>query len=121
MRTLIVKLLVNSLVIFLVGTYMKGIHVPDFMTALFVALVLGVANLIIRPILVLITLPINIITLGLFTFIINGALFYAVTLFVKGFTVDSFWWAVLGALVVSVVSTIGNRFFLGSDGKVGGE
>lgn len=121
MATLIVKWLVNALAIFLVGNFLPGIHVPDYMTALWAALALGILNTIIRPILLILTLPINLITLGLFTFILNGFMFWVATKIVHGFLVDNFWWAVLGALIVSAISTVANRFFLGKDGKVGGE
>lgn len=121
MATLVVKWLVNALAIFLVGQFLPGIHVPDYMTALWVALTLGIVNAIVRPILLLITLPINILTLGLFTFILNGLLFWLATNFVTNFTVDGFWSAVLGALVVSTIATVLDRIFLGKDGKVGGE
>ncbi len=120
MITLIVKLLINALAIFLVGSFLPGIHVSTYMTALIVALVLGVLNMLVRPILFLITLPINILTLGLFTFVLNGLMFWAVSLFILDFKIDGFWWAVIGAIIVSIVSTIGDRLFLGADGKVGG-
>ena len=89
------------------------------MTALWVALVLGIVNAIIRPILLLITLPITIITLGLFTFILNGLMLWLATLIVQSFTIDGFWFAVLGALIISAISVVGNRLLLGKDGKVG--
>lgn len=121
MATLIVKWLVNALAIFLVGYFFgEHIHVPDFMTALWVALVLGIVNVIIRPILLIITIPINLMTLGLFTFVINGLMFWIATKFVHNFTIDSFWWAILGALIVSVIATVLDRLVLGKDGKVGG-
>ncbi len=120
MTTLVVKWLINALAIFLVGHFLPGIHVPDYTTALVVALVLGVINTVIRPIFLLVTLPINILTLGLFTFVLNGLMFWLVSLFIKTFVIDGFWWAVLGALIVSVISTVGDRIFLGADGKVGG-
>ena len=120
MITLIVKLLINALAIFLVGSFLPGIHVSTYITALIVALVLGILNLLVRPILFLITLPINILTLGLFTFILNGLMFWLVSLFIVDFKIDGFWWAVIGSLIVSVISTIGDRLFLGADQKVGG-
>ena len=90
------------------------------MTALWIALVLGILNTIIRPVLLFVTLPINILTLGLFTFILNGFMFWFTSIFIKSFIIDGFWWAVLGALIVSAISTAGERFFLGADKKVGG-
>lgn len=120
MATLVVKWLVLALAVFLVGNFLPGIHVPDYMTALWVALVLGIVNMVIRPILLIITLPINILSLGLFTFVVNGLMFWLATVFVRNFTIDGFLPAILGALIVSVISMTLNRFLLGSDGKVGG-
>src|SRR3989338_10889717 len=120
MATLVVKWLINALAIFLVGNFLPGIHVPDYMTALWVALVLGIVNAIIRPILLLITLPITIITLGLFTFILNGFMLWLANLIVQSFTIAGFWWAVLGALIISAISVVANPLGFGRDGKVGG-
>jgi putative membrane protein len=59
------------------------------------------------------------LTLGLFTFVVNGLLFWFVSVVIDDFRVDGFWWAVLGALIVSAISTVGDRLILGKDGKVG--
>jgi len=115
-----VKWLINALAILFVGQFLPGIHVLDYMAALWAALVLGIINTLIRPLLFLITLPINIVTLGLLTFLINGLMFWLATQFVKNFTVDGFWWAVLGALIVSAIATVLDRLLLGKDRKVGG-
>lgn len=120
MQTLLVKWLITSIAIFLVGSFLPGIHVADYMTALWAALALGILNAIIRPILLILTLPINLITLGLFTFVLNGLMFLLAARFVSGFQVDGFWWAVFGALLVSTISTVMDRILLGADGKVGG-
>jgi putative membrane protein len=112
MADIVVKWLIVALAIFFVGNFLPGIHVPDYMTALWVALLLGVVNVFIRPILLLITLPVNILTLGLFTFVVNGLLFWLTSALVDSFRVDGFWWAVLGALIVSAITTVGERFFL---------
>ena len=119
MTTLVVKWLISALAIFAVGSFLPGIHVADYMTALWAALALGILNAVIRPVLLLLTLPINFITLGLFTFVLNGFMFWLATKFVSGFNVDGFWWAVLGALLVAAISTLSNRLILGADGKWG--
>lgn len=106
---LLLKLCITALALLLVAYLLPGIEVSGFLTALLVALVLGLVNLILKPILIVLTLPINILTLGLFTFIINGFLFWLVATFVPGFSVGGFWWAVLGALVVSASSYAGNK------------
>lgn len=120
MITLLVKWLLSAASIFLVGYYLPGIDVPSFGVALLIAFVLGVLNVTLGSVLKLLTLPITILTLGLFAFIVNGFVFWVVSKFIEGFHVQSFWYAVLGALAVSVISAILNRIFLGSDGKVGG-
>jgi len=111
--TIIIRLLITALALLGV-TYLapEYIIVDSFYIALIVAVLLGLANLILRPILIFLTLPINILTLGLFTFIINGLLFWFVASFVEGFTVSGFWAAVIGALAVSVFSFIGNKLFI---------
>lgn len=121
MATLIVKWLLTALAIFAVGNFLPGIHVPDYVTALWAAAVLAILNLTVGPVLKLLSLPITIITLGLFAFIINGFTFWLAAKFINGFSVDGFWWAVLGAFIVSVIATVLNRIVLGVDGKLGGE
>jgi putative membrane protein len=72
------------------------------------ALLLGILNALIRPILIILTLPINILTLGLFTFIINGVMLWFVSFIIKGFLIQGFWAAVIGALIISIVSWLIN-------------
>lgn len=119
MATLLVKWLISALGIFVVGRYLPGIHVPDYKIALLVALVLAVLNVTLRPILKLISFPITILTLGAFALIVNGFVFWLVPFIVKSFVIDTFWWAVLGAVIVSIITGILDRVILGSDGKVG--
>jgi len=119
MLTIIVKWLVYAGAIMLVGYLLPGIHVANFVTALIAAAVLGIINMTIRPVLRLLTFPVNLLTLGLFGFVLNTFLFWSATYFVQGFSIDGFWFAAIGAFVVSIVSTIGNYIFLGGDGKFG--
>ena len=81
-----------------------GVTVTSFGTALLAALVLGLVNAIVRPVLVLLTLPVTILTLGLFIFVLNGLLFWMVASWLEGFHVTGFWAAVFGAIVFSLVS-----------------
>jgi putative membrane protein len=81
-----------------------GVTVSNFFSALWVALFLGIVNLLLRPLLVLITLPINILTLGLFTFVINGLIILLASSVVKGFQVSGFWVAVLFSIVLSIIN-----------------
>ena len=104
------KLLITMLALLFVAEYVPGIFVSGFYIALIVAVILGLINLTLKPILLILTLPINIITLGFFTFVINAFLFWFVATFIEGFTVEGVLPAFAGALIVSVFSWIGNRF-----------
>lgn len=110
MILLITRLLIAALALLLAAYLIPGIEVAGVYIAIVVALILGLLNLIVRPILIILTLPITIVTLGLFIFVINAALFMFVASFVDGFNVDGFLAALIGSLIVSVVSTVGNRF-----------
>lgn len=89
--------------------------IEGFGTALLVALVLGLLNTIIRPILVILTLPISVLTLGLFILVINGLMFWLAAAFLPGFEVRSFGWAIIAALVYSVISYAINALLLKDD------
>jgi putative membrane protein len=104
MLRLLVVWLINTVALIAVAYLMPSITISSFGAALLAALVLGFLNAIIRPILVLLTLPVTVLTLGLFIFVINGLLFWAVSAFVSGFHVAGFWSGVLGAIVFSLVS-----------------
>lgn len=103
MRLLIVWL-INAAALFVLPYLMQSIRVENFTAALIAALVLGLVNTLIRPILVLLTLPVTVLTLGLFILVINGLLFWAVANFVPGFHVAGFWSAVGGAILYSLIS-----------------
>ncbi len=109
MYKLIARLLITVLVLLLAARIIPGIEVDGFYTALVVAVLLGLLNLIVRPILVILTLPVTILTLGLFLFVINAGIFWFVGTFVDGFTVAGFLPALIGAAFVSIVSTLGNK------------
>ena len=98
--------LINTVSLMAVAYLMPTISVSSFGVALVAALVLGLVNTIIRPILVLLTLPATLLTLGLFIFVINGLLFWWVGTFVQGFVVMGFWPGVFGALLYSIVSSL---------------
>ena len=94
----------------MISSYLiPGVTVAGFWTALWLALLLGVLNVILKPLLILITLPINILTLGLFTFVINALLVLLASSVIKGFEVSGFWTAMLFSVVLSVVSYILNK------------
>ncbi len=101
---IVMKLLVSSLAVFIAGSILPGVSVDSFVTAVLVAIVLGAVNMILRPILVILTLPITIITLGLFAFVINALLVLLVDYLVPGFRVDGFLTALLFSFVLSIIS-----------------
>jgi len=96
--------LINALALMAVAYLMPSVEVSSFGAALVAALVLGLVNAIVRPILVLLTLPVTILTLGLFIFVLNGLLFWMVGSWLEGFWVGGFWAGVLGAIVFSIIS-----------------
>jgi putative membrane protein len=96
--------LLNALALLVLPYVIPSVQVTSFGSALFAALVLGFINTLIRPVLVLLTLPVTLLTLGLFIFVINGLLFWFVGSFVHGFVVSGFWSGVFGAIVYSIVS-----------------
>jgi putative membrane protein len=96
--------LVNTLALIAVAYLMPSISVSSFGAALIAALVLGLVNAIVRPVLVLLTLPVTILTLGLFIFVLNGLLFWMVASWLEGFHVAGFWSGVFGAILFSLVS-----------------
>ena len=103
MRILIVWL-INTVALLALPYLMTSIRISGFWTALSAALVLGLVNALIRPVLVLLTLPVTLVTLGIFILVINGLLFWLVSKMVDGFYVTGFWAAVGGALLYSIIS-----------------
>lgn len=103
MRILLVWLL-NALALVVVAYVVPGIAVASFTSALIAALILGLVNAVIRPVLVVLTLPVTILTLGLFIFVINALLFWFVGSFVKGFEVQGFLAGLIGSILFSIVS-----------------
>ncbi len=98
--------LVSALAILITSYLLPGVEINGLVTALLVAVVLGIINAILRPILIFLTLPINLLTLGLFTFVINAFLIILASNLVAGFTVDGFWQALFFGLVLSVINSL---------------
>lgn len=96
--------IINAAALLALPHIFDSIRIDGFYTALIAALILGLINTVIRPVLVLLTLPLTLLTLGLFILVINGLLFWLVASFVKGFHVAGFWPAVFGAIVYSLIS-----------------
>lgn len=111
MKDFLMKLIVNTLALLLVVRIVSGVHVNSFYTAILAVGILSIINAALRPIIILLTLPINIFSLGFFTFFINGFIFYAVSQIIEGFRVDNFSSAFWGAIFFSLFSAILNLFF----------
>ena len=118
MKGLIIRWLILTVAILVAAYVIEGIEVKGFWSAFFAAAILGVLNALFRPILIILTLPITILTLGLFTFVINAILVMMVSGVIGGFEVHGFWAALLGSLVISVVSWLLNSF-ISDQGRVG--
>jgi putative membrane protein len=113
----LVRALVNALAIFFAAAVVPGVTISGPLAALGAGLVFGLINAIVRPVLLVLTLPLTLLTLGLFLFVLNGFCFWLTSTLVKGFEVHGFWAAVFGALLVSVVSWLVTAF-LSDRGKV---
>lgn len=96
--------LVNALALLAAAALLTGVRIEGVLAGIVAAALLGIINVSIRPVLILVTLPINILTLGLFTFVVNALMLMLVAWLVPGFEIDGFWWSVLAALVLSVVN-----------------
>lgn len=110
---LILRWLLNATALLIVSSLVQGFAVESFYTALIAALILGLVNAVIRPILLLLTLPITILTLGLFTFVINALMILLVSTIVKGFVVDGFGPAFIAAIILWLISLVTNLAFAG--------
>lgn len=108
MLSIIIRWIINAVLLMLIPYVVPGVTVKNFWVALVAALVLAFVNALIKPILILLTLPINILTLGLFILVINGLMFWLVSAVVKGFYISGFWPAFFAALVFSIFSIVLN-------------
>ncbi|NBG66738.1 phage holin family protein [Acidiluteibacter ferrifornacis] len=103
---IVAKIFASALAVILSAYILPGVHVEDFITAIIVAVVLSLVNFFVKPLLIIITIPVTILTLGLFLLAINAFMILMVDSFVDGFAVDGFWWALIYSLVLSIVSSI---------------
>ncbi|MBU4611615.1 phage holin family protein [Achromobacter sp. GG226] len=102
--SLLLVWLLNSVALLVVAYILPGVAVASFGSAMIAALVIGLLNMLVKPILVFLTLPITILTLGLFLLVLNALLFWLAGSVLSGFKVNGFWWAVIGALLYSLIS-----------------
>ncbi len=106
MISLIARWVLNALALYIVARVLPGIHLSDFGSALIAALVIGLVNALIKPIFFLLTLPVTVLTLGLFTFVLNALMLMLASALTPGFKIDGFLTALLGSILLSIVTTI---------------
>lgn len=106
MIRIIARWVLNALALYIVARILPGIHLSDFGSALIAVLVIGLVNALVKPILFLLTLPVTVLTLGLFTFILNALMLMLASAITPGFKIDGFGTALLGSILLSIVTTI---------------
>lgn len=109
MKLMIARILISAVSVILLDYLLPGIRVSDNLSAVWVALLLALLNATVRPLLVLLTLPVTLVTLGLFLFVINAFIILLASHWIKGFQVDGFWWALVFGFLLAIV----NSFFQG--------
>ena len=112
----LIRIAISALGLWLASSWVAGISVADQATLVWAALLLGVVNAIVRPIAILLTMPITLLSLGLFLWVINGAMLGLVSWMLDGFSVDGLWPAMLGSLIIGLTGWIGNGF-IGEGGR----
>ncbi|WP_294248322.1 phage holin family protein [uncultured Chryseobacterium sp.] len=111
---LIIRLLVTAIVAYLLTMILPGVHFAGFAGALIFSIVLGLLNLIVKPVLNILGLPLTIITLGLFTLVINAVIILIADYFIDSMQVDGFWWAFIFSILLSIVTSLANSM-MGDD------
>lgn len=112
---LIIRLLITAVAAYLLTYVLSGVSFDGFSSTIVFALVLGLLNLIVKPILKLLGLPLTIITLGLFSLVINAVVIMIADYFVDGMTVDGFWWALIFSIVLSLLTSVFESVFISKD------
>lgn len=111
----LIRLLVSALAAMLSAYLLPGVHLKSFVTALILALVLAILNLLVKPILIILTLPVTLLTLGLFLLVINAVIILLASKLIDGFKVDGFWYAMLFSIVMSVIAGLMHSIAGGSN------
>jgi len=106
MNNFVIRLILSAVAVFICATVLPGAHVEGFLMAIVVAGVLAILNVLIKPILVILTIPITLLTLGLFLLVINTILVLLASWLVPGFTVDGFWWALVFSVLLSIINSV---------------
>jgi putative membrane protein len=108
---LLIRLIINAIVFYLIALYVPGFHISGWTAAIIAAVIFGLVNAIIRPIVLLLSLPATILTLGLFVIVVNALMFWLTVWITPGFKVDGFMPALIGGVIMTVVSIITNHLF----------
>ncbi len=103
---ILINLLIYSVAVYATAQVLPGVTLSNFSTAIVVTIILGLVNTFLKPIFLLLTLPVSIVTLGLFTFVINALMVIIVDMLISGFEVRDFWWALIFSLVLSLVTSV---------------
>ena len=106
MNNFLIRLILSAVAVFICATVLPGAHVDGFLMAIVVAGVLAILNVLIKPFLVILTIPITLVTLGLFLLVINTILVMLASWLVPGFTVDGFWWALVFSVLLSIINSV---------------
>jgi putative membrane protein len=117
MNGILLRTLITILGLLLASTIVPGVTIEGGGTFLLAAILLGLANSFVRPVAILLTLPITLVTLGLFLFVLNAAMFGLVAAMLDGFAVSGFWSALIGSLIVSITGTVAS-WYIGPDGRI---
>ncbi|MFC7348289.1 phage holin family protein [Chryseobacterium zhengzhouense] len=112
---LIIRLLITAIVAFLLTKVLPGVHFEGFSTAVIFAVVLGLLNLIVKPVLSLLGLPLTIITLGFFALVINAIIILIADYFIDSMNIDGFWWAFIFSILLSIITSLANSMFADKD------
>ncbi|MEQ8926030.1 MAG: phage holin family protein [Fulvivirga sp.] len=106
----LVKLLISGLAVVITSYILPGVSVDGYLAAVLVAAILSILNVLVRPVLILLTIPITVLTLGLFLLVINALIILITDYFIPGFYVDNFWWALLFSVILAVINSIFDDF-----------
>ena len=117
MQGIVLRTLITMLVLYLASVLVPGVSISGAWTFIFAAVLLGLVNAFVRPVAFVLTLPITVVTLGLFLLVLNAAMFGLVAAILDNFIVAGFWSALFGAIIVSITSTIAS-WYIGPDGRI---
>lgn len=107
---LLIRLLISTVAVIVAAYILPGVAVDSFLTAILVAIIMSILNMVVKPIMIILTIPITILTLGLFLFVINALIVLLASSLITGFTVDGFWYALLFSIVLSLINSLLTRY-----------